>query len=66
MDDVFLHEILDSTDDLVDDGDGCDLLNPTMLGEEGEEVSVFAVLSDDVAVVICSVDVVALHDVGVI
>lgn len=66
MYDVLFHEILDSTDDLVHNGDGSYLLDLIMFGQKAEEVSMLAVLSDDVAMVVCSVDVVALYDVRMV
>lgn len=66
MDDILLHQILDPIDDLVHNADGCNLLYPTIFCHETEKVPIPTVFSDDIAMPISSIDIVAFDNIGMI
>ena len=65
VDDVLFGEVLQSFEDVLDDGGCLVLVKVPFLAETGLEVALVAELGDDVAVAVAGEDLEAAEDVGV-
>jgi hypothetical protein len=64
VDDILLREVLQSFEDVLDDGGRLVLVEVPFLAQTGLEVSLVAELGDDVAVAVAGEDLEAAQDVG--
>lgn len=65
VDDVLLCQVLQSLEDVLDDGSCLVFIEVALLPQTGFEVSLIAELGDDVAVAVAGEDLEAAEDIGV-
>lgn len=65
VDDILFCEVIQSLEDILDDGFSPILIEISFLPQSGLEISLVAQFGDDVAIPVAGEDLIALEDVGV-